>query len=217
MTGTLRAVNEDLLIIPGTPVLVPELSAADPDAEQLRAVVLAELAELLDGYDARTVRPVIVRQARQGQATGIEGSFRAWGADVQVGAGHHLPELLARWCLSELGVPVNQIIATDRVPESAGPVIVVAEGPAALTPAAPLTLLPEAQSLDDACLDIADGRAVREAAAVIRDGDTETCGLYTADLWLQLAEFAAARDLTCTSVYRSAPYGVGYHVARWSR
>lgn len=206
--------KEDLLIIPGTPVLVPELSVGDPDAEELRAVVLSELSVVLD---RATVPPKIVRLEQPGQDTAIEGSFRAWGADVSVGVGHYLPELVARWALNEFGVSGHQILATDRIPQT-GPVIVVTDGPAALSAAAPLTLMPEAVTLDDACRAIAGGTAVREAAAVIRAGDTEACGLYSADLWLQLADRSQdlGADALHTRAYDAAPYGVGYHVARWS-
>lgn len=195
-------------------MLVPELSVGDADAEQLRAVVLSELSVVLD---RASLPPTIVRLEQSGQDTAIEGSFRAWGANVSVGAGHYLPELVARWALQEFGITGTDILATDQIPQT-GPTIVVADGPAALSAAAPLTFLPEATAVDEACRAIAGGTAVREAAAVISAADTAACGLYSADLWLQLADFAnvLGADALQTQVYDAAPYGVGYHVARWS-
>ncbi|WP_295627081.1 hypothetical protein [uncultured Corynebacterium sp.] len=215
-----------LLIIPGAPLLVPELSGADADAAALRAAVLAAASRVL-GASSADARPLIVRSPDDSRATAHVGSFRAWGADVTVGGGVHLPELVARWAIAQCGRDPERVEVSARLPEPfAGdgdaPIIVVADGPAALTARAPLTLLPEAEPIDEACADIAAGRF--DAGAPFAGVDSAkgvAVGLADAEIWRDLAGFGAAvaneaGSFTAEASYRGAPHGVGYHVAEWT-
>lgn len=217
--GTLWAVNRELLILPGAPLLAPELAGADPAAARVRGAVRAGIADLL-AADPR--RPVILRLAEEHQATGRIGSLAAWGAEVDLGAGRHLPELIARRMLALAGADPAAAAATDR-PAAAwahpGPALVVAEGPAALTPRAPLTELPGAARLDAACAGVAAGApgAAAELAA-LDPAEARRVGLHTAPVWSALAVLAAgpAAGATRRVLLAEACLGVGYHVARWS-
>lgn len=221
-----------LLLIPGAPLLVPELAGADPAAARLRAAcVAAARAVLADGP-----RPLIVRRPDDRFATARTGSFRAWGADVDVAGGNHLPELVARWVIGAAGRGPGDADAVAQMPDpfdfegvSVGgeprPIVVVAEGPAALTARAPLTLLDGAQGIDDICAAIAagDGAALAEGHDPFGDVGPSACaevGLGTVGVWQDLAAFGAqlrldATDFTAEARYRDATHGVGYHVAEW--
>ena len=229
-------VTRRLLLIPGAPLLVPELSGADAGAAEVRAAVLAAARRVLgDAGPAGggASRPLIVRRPDDRFTTSHAGSFRAWGADVVVGGGTHLPELVARWVVREAGLDPEHVDVAAQLPDpfevggagdGDGPIIVVAEGPAALTARAPLTLLPEAAPIDDACAAIADGRFNGEPGhdpfGEFGPRACDAVGLYTLGMWQDLANFGAelsldARSFAAEATYRGAPHGVGYHVAQW--
>ena len=209
--GRLVVVRHRLLLIPGAPLLVPELSGADPAAARLRAACVAAAgAVLADGP-----RPLIVRRPDDRFATTHTGSFRAWGADVDVAGGNHLPELVARWVIGAAGRDAGDVDLAAQLPDpfdfrdvtvdgEPRPIVVVAEGPAALTARAPLTLL-------------------AEGSDPFGDVGPSACGevgLGTVGVWQDLAAFGAAlrmdaRDFTAHATYRDASHGVGYHVAEW--
>lgn len=230
--GRLVVVRHRLLLIPGAPLLVPELSGADPAAARLRAACVAAAgAVLADGP-----RPLIVRRPDDRFATTHTGSFRAWGADVDVAGGNHLPELVARWVIGAAGRDAGDVDLAAQLPDpfdfrdvtvdgEPRPIVVVAEGPAALTARAPLTLLDGAQRIDDICAAIAagDDAALAEGSDPFGDVGPSACaevGLGTVGVWQDLAAFGAAlrmdaRDFTAHATYRDASHGVGYHVAEW--
>lgn len=238
--GRFEAVTRRLLLIPGAPLLVPELSGADSGAADVRAAVLSAARRVLgaggaDGVDGvGRSRPLIVRRPDDRFATSHAGSFRAWGADVRVGAGAHLPELVARWVVRESGLDPENVDVSAQLPDpyevgdaggdAAAPIIVVAEGPSALTARAPLTLLPDAGPVDDVCAAIAaggfDGKPGDDPFGAFGPSLCDSVGLHTMGVWQDLASFGAglrldARSFTAERTYRGAPHGVGYHVAVW--
>ncbi len=227
-----------LLLIPGAPLLVPELSGADSGAAEVRAEVLAAARRVLRpaaGDGSGGSRPLIVRRPDNRFATAHAGSFRAWGAGVEVGGGTHLPELVARWVIRETGLDPEHVDVAAQLPDPfepgggdgadvAAPIVVVAEGPAALTARAPLTLLPEAEPIDDACAAIAAGEFGGEPGddpfGAFGPAACDRVGLHTMGVWQDLASFGAelksgARSFGARATYRGAPHGVGYHVAEW--
>lgn len=239
-----------LLLIPGAPLLVPELSGADEGAAQVRVAVLSAARRVLGdgaGSGAGRSRPLIVRRPDDRFATSHAGSFRAWGADVEVGGGQHLPELVARWVVQESGLDPEHVDVAAQFPdpfefgdggaemdadgdEGGPPIIVVAEGPSALTARAPLTLLPESAPIDDVCAAIAEGRFGDDPGDDPDPGHDpfgefgpalcDSVGLHTMGVWQDLAAFGAelsldARSFSARETYRGAPHGVGYHVAEW--
>lgn len=230
MPGSLGAVERELVIMPGAPLMVPELAGGDEAAAMLRGAVAGTLRGVLDrAAQAGAGAPLIVRRPDDRLATGRTGTLAAWGADVRVGAGNHLPELLARWALRAAGAPERVVAGAEAVAvlpdpwEHDGPLLVVADGPAALTDRAPLTLLDGAQEVDDACAEIAGGRRAAEGEALLAElgpAALDRVGLYCAGLWQDLARFAEEiggdRDTTFEVVHRDCSHGVGYHVARWS-
>ncbi|MFD5867138.1 hypothetical protein ACFWGD_00800 [Corynebacterium sp. NPDC060344] len=221
-----------LLLIPGAPLLVPELSGADAGAAELRAAVRAAVSRVLgaeSGDGAGRSRPVIVRRPDDRFATSHAGSFRAWGAGVEVGGGHHLPELVARWVIGDAGWDPADVDVTAQLPDpfdadATGPIVIVAEGPSALTARAPLTLLPDAEPIDDACAAIAEGRfggdPGHDPFGEFGPNLCDSVGLHTMGVWQDLASFGSelsldARTFTARQSFRGAPHGVGYHVAEW--
>lgn len=91
-----------------------------------------------------------------------------------------------------------------------GTVLVVADGPCALDPKAPIPLRPSAVSLDQALQAfVDDGRALiaPDRAGSVADG------WYSRPLWEQLARVVGGRPAAGTA--HVAPFGVGYHVGRW--
>lgn len=224
--GRFEVVTRRLLLIPGAPLVVPELSGTDSGAAEVRAAVLSAARRVLDGIGRS--RPLIVRRPDDRFATSHLGSFRAWGADVRVGGGAHLPELVARWVVRESGLDPAEVAVAAQLPDpfaaGEGPIIVVAEGPSALTARAPLTLLPDAAPIDDTCATIAagafDGEPGEDPFGAFGPRLCESVGLHTMGVWQDVASFGAelrldAGSFVAKQTYRAAPHGVGYHVAEW--
>ncbi|WP_448850938.1 hypothetical protein [Corynebacterium sp. 335C] len=221
--------ERELVIMPGAPLLVPELAGGDEAAARLRGAVTGVLRGVLERAGAAGAgRPLIVRRPDERFATGRTASLAAWGADVRVGAGNHLPELLARWALRAAGAAERDYAGAEAVAvapdpwEHDGPLVVVADGPAALTARAPLTLIDGASDVDGACADIAAGRVTPgdDPLAAFGPAALDRVGLGCAGVWQDLARFAgeiAGESGTAFEVvHRDASHGVGYHVARWS-
>lgn len=216
-----------LLLIPGTPLIVPDFSGDDDTAARLRQRVHDAAGRVMG--DAGPAAPRIACTLDDRDRTAHTGSLRAWGPDVRVGGGNHLPELVARHVAAAFGHRGDGIDAATRLPDPLGPddrpIIAVADGPAALTDRAPLTLLPGAREIDDVCASIAAGEfgEDREPGAdpfgAFDPATLEEVGLYTAGMWRELAAFGAAlaRDAArfTASAWRDSSLGVGYHVAVW--
>lgn len=194
------------IVIPGAPLLVPELVGApgDPDADRLRAAVLAAGRWL--GERARVWRVVAAEPLTRPDGAG---SFAGFGADVLVtgapggpsdGAvpdpGWPLPLLIAAWVRGSCA-PSVRLIGPDDAPGD-GPVgtVFVLDGPNTLTERAPGGHRPEDLAVFDA-----------QVAAVCEGGAAD--GLDPA--WSAAA--AAMRGATVDMTYRDAPFGVGYFVA----
>ncbi|MBV7295282.1 hypothetical protein KRX51_05025 [Corynebacterium sp. TAE3-ERU12] len=222
--------SAELIIMPGAPLLVPELSGADETATAVRTHLLDALSQALA---ASNTAPVVVLADGPDVSSPVAGSLKPWGADITIGAGHRLAEILARWALRECGA--DPVAATARLglpqPDTAEyrfhadahqVYLVVAEGPAALTPRAPLTDIPVAHDVNKACTQIAALDRVAEAQAALAGFDgsdsaaIEQIGFYTADIWHQLAELAIATDPRAEATFHTSAHGVGYHVARWA-
>ena len=139
-------VSTNLVVMPAGPALVRELAPRDTAGQRM----VAELRSLVDATGDRPVHLVGSRSPRW--ETGVEGSFRAWGApQVQVGAGHHLPELVQRYMLGERATRVTEVRADLGQPDPEALTLVALDGSAGLTERAPLALLPQAAAADTWC------------------------------------------------------------------
>lgn len=231
-----------LLLIPGAPLLIPELSGGDEVAANLRAAVLTAAREVISGAksDALTESesgsfPIVFVYRPDDQfRTSHTGSFRAWGTDISVGYGNHLPELVARWVLREAGCDASFLAQAESLAQFPDPwtldpnavVVAIADGPAALNVDAPLSLLPHAREIDAVCSTIGgcDSSVLEFGTDPFGEFGPTTCasvGLYTAGIWQDITAFGAelyddpTSQLSGAEKYHCDTYGVGYHVAVW--
>ncbi|NLA56995.1 MAG: hypothetical protein GX859_12035 [Corynebacterium humireducens] len=192
-------VSTNLVVMPAGPALVRELAPRDAAGQRMVAAVRS----LVDSTGDRPVHLVGSRSPRW--ETGVEGSFRAWGApQVQVGAGHHLPELVQRYVLGERASRVTDVRAELGEPDPGALTLVALDGSAGLTERAPLALLPQAAAADAWCRDLLAGREVGE----LPDGG----GILEPELWRELA---ALRPRRAELVDADMEHGVGRYVAAW--
>lgn len=218
--------SPSVVLVPGAPVLVPELSgSAGVDTEPGVEKICAMLARA--GEDA--TRVLVVGSDAAGRTLGDTRSTLArWGADVPVGrptappAPHEQvpgPALIAWWLLDRSGIDhprtfsgVTGGLRTDPGPASATGdlVVVVADGPASLTPRAPVPEDPRGVALD------------RELARWLRAGGefpdpgalvAEEIGWWSRPAWRVLTNLVGGRP--AREALSWAPFGVGYHCAWW--
>ena len=165
--------------------------------------MVERLRALIDATGHRPIHLVGSRSSRW--ETGVEGSFRAWGApQVDVGAGYHLPELVQRYVLGERVSRVSEVRAELGVPDPQALTLVAVDGSAGLTERAPLALLPGAAATDDWCRGLLSGQQVGPPPA---DG-----GILEPELWLALA---ALRPTQAKLEMADTGHGVGRYVAAW--
>lgn len=247
-------VNNHVVLAPGAPVLVPELAgAAHTDSRAHVEHLIRMLRAAASGAQAVQVWGTDSAGRRLGE---VAGTLRRWGVDVPVGRGESVPDehvpdsaLLGWWLLDRSGtdlprrfVPVpdpdeiRDDVSAPRTPavdpDRPGPdtlVLFVADGPAALTPKAPIPLDDRAVELD---------RALREwivSGGRLPDPGVRTAqqiGWWSRPAWLALAALLGGSGETDAVTVGSAgadpgpapaaqestswaPYGVGYHAARW--
>ena len=185
----------NLLIIPGSPALVRELSPAHGPSRRLAETIWRTVA----GYPPRPIHIVGSRDERW--YTAHTGSFAAWGApQVTLKGGNHLPELVARYALEDPDVAGSrehlQPIDTDAL------TVVVVDGPAGLTERAPLALVEGAREAHEALERFVDGGEF--------PGSLD--GVVEKQLWRELAALEAEKRL----VDSDDSLGVGAYVAEWS-
>lgn len=217
-------VSTPVVLVPGAPVLVPELSgAAAADTAGQVAAALECLGAAADGAS----RVVVLGTDPDGRAIGdIRSSLRRWGTAVPVGragapepAAADVPDaaLLGWWLLDRAGIDLPRSfvgIAGDRpttwLPEPEALVVVVADGPASLTSRAPVPEDPRGVALDSALTHwVRDGGPLPDPGA----GIAESVGWWSRPAWLELARLTGGRPSRESA--SSAPFGVGYHCARW--
>ncbi|GAB3126214.1 hypothetical protein GCM10027289_01670 [Tsukamurella serpentis] len=190
------------VVIPGAPLLVPELvgTPGDREADRVRAAVLEAgrwLADRADTWHVIAGGPLPV-------PTGA-GTFAGFGADVLVtaapggpsgepGPDPHwpLPLLVAAW-LRGMTAPSARLTGFD---DAAG-LLFVLDGPNTLTPRAPGGHRPQDEQV-----------FAGQVAAVCEGSPDGLDGLDSA--WRAAAEAMGGRG---EMLYRGAPFGVGYLVA----
>lgn len=216
--------STSVVLVPGAPALVPELSGAAA-AESAGAV--AETVEMVR-QGAHSATGVEVRGPDRAERTvgDVRSSLVRWGVDVPVGrqsapaagAEAEVPDaaLLGWWFLDRAGVWVPRSFAAigasgaSSRPEDGSLIVVVADGPASLTPAAPVPADERGVALN---AHLADWL---EAGGPLPDpGLTEAdeVGWWSRPVWLALA--ALVGDRPALQSISWAPFGVGYHSAWW--
>ncbi|WIM66792.1 hypothetical protein QP027_06530 [Corynebacterium breve] len=190
--------SPNLLVIPGSPALVRELSPGDVAGARL----LSSARAIANAWDpTRAVEAVGSSDIRW--RTALTGSFHAWGADVRVGHGHDLAELLARYVVGN----VTSFRSTLLPLNPAALTVVVLDGPAGLTDRAPLALLDDAPSCHEELKAVLSGGAVE-----LDEEELRHAGVIEPTLWLQLASLSPRQAKLVAS---DESLGVGRYVAAW--
>ncbi|WP_354054323.1 hypothetical protein [Dietzia sp. 2505] len=213
-----------VVLVPGAPVLVPELSgqAAAESAVQVDAAL-----DLLRTASSGCDRVFVLGSDPAGRSVGdVRSSLSRWGSAVQVGrsgaveAGYEdVPDaaLIAWWLLDRAGIDTPRSFADvsggGRVSLPLGRdtlVVVVADGPASLTPRAPVPEDPRGVALDS---DLTEW--LRRGGPLPDPGEAvaEAVGWWSRPAWLELAGMVEQRSAVESVSW--APFGVGYHCARW--
>ena len=217
--------SSPVVLIPGAPVLVPELSGAAA-ADSARQV--EHTRELIHEASRDRTRVVVVGTDQQLRAgAGTRTSLIRWGADVSVGRTQDPPAepgtvpdaaLIAWWLLdtsgSDLPRTFSGVYGQSPTPPEADRgdlVVVVADGPASLTPRAPVPEDPRGVALDAALADwVRTGGDLPDPGPDV----AEDIGWWTRPAWRVLAGLVGHRRAAESVSW--APFGVGYHAARWA-
>lgn len=227
-----------LVLLPGAPVLVPELSgAAWTDVSTL---VDAGVGMLQDAVATADRRILVVAQGPQTTELAYSAhDLRRWGApSVAVGSSRSERELddpsgipgavlMAWWWIARAGVDVD--VKTMTVSATAneltgsvpsvlrtihahdGVVMLMADGPAALAPKAPIPLDESAVELDRKLTAFVQGE---DELPLLQQDAATSIGWYSQPMWTLLSDFVAGEPPISAS--HAAPFGVGYHTARWA-
>ena len=192
-----------LIVVPASPALVLSRDA-DPAGVHLRAAVERTLSR------HRNLPVHLVGSRDPRWRTGHRGSFAGWGdATVNVGEGHHLPELVQRFLLGPAGAE-RIVDVRGKLGEPAHGVLtlVALDGSAGLTGRAPLALIDGADSVDAWCRALLAGNRPPGK----NPDSLRTAGVLEPDLWLELAGIRPARAELIAADVTS---GVGRYVAEW--
>lgn len=214
--------SPSVVLVPGAPVLVPALSGSAGAEVAADVGVAVELVAAA----ARGAREVVVWGTDPGGRVlgDVRADLRRWGARVEVGRpgsrvarDAEVPDaaLLAWWFLDRAGVTLPRGFVPVREDGMPAPspevlVMVVADGPASLTPRAPVPEDPRGIALD---ADLADwlrgGGALPDPGAEVAGA----IGWWSRPAWRALAGVVGERPADASASW--APFGVGYHCARW--
>ena len=188
-----------LFIVPGSPALVQELSLANAASHHLTRTIRDTVLDAVpDGVPVDIVCPL-----DEDTYTAHTGSLRAWGApQVQVGGGNHLGELVVRYVLGDRDYrPAREKIG-QLDPEAL--TVVVVDGPAGVTPRAPLALVPGARETHEELQAFIAGNAPLPPL----EG-----GVLKPELWYELAALSPVEQ---TLLAADDSLGVGRYVGVWT-
>lgn len=223
-----------IALSPSAPVLVPELAgAAAAEVADVRDAAVAAATALPDRWVVVGVGPAAAQIAPE-----TRGTFAGYGAEVAVALSDAAPDtvsalpLCALWAgwLRQHAAPAAQVavrvfpadldaaaaLAEGRAlraeldAESADVgVLVVADGASTLSASAPGGDDPDAPARQDA---LDDALGAGDAAVLVDLCD----GAVGRVAYLVLAGLAGPGRWTAHTLYRGAPYGVGYFVGTWT-
>lgn len=197
-------VKARLLFIPGSPALIEPLAAADAPsrrlAEAARSTALLRSDEAAAAVD-------IVCSMDQAAYTAWTGSLRALGApQVNVGGGNYLGELVTRYLLGERNYRATREHIAPVDP--AALTVVVIDGPAGLTPRAPLAMIDSGPKMHQLLRQlIATG-----TSEGLTHEELAQSGVCEPQRWLELAQLDVAHACLLDD---DATLGVGRYVGEW--
>lgn len=218
--------SPSVVLVPGAPVLVPELAGSartETDAQ------VGEICRMLRkaAEEADATRVLVLGHDPAARTVGdVRSSLARWGVEVPVGlpsaplAAYDLvPDslLVAWWLLDQAGSDLprrfwgltgDPVGATE--PGDADLVVVVADGPASLTPRAPVPENSRGVALDGHLADwLAGGGSLPDPGAQV----AAEVGWWSRPVWRALDALVAGRQ--AHEALSWAPFGVGYHSAWW--
>lgn len=219
--------SPSVVLVPGAPVLVPELAghAATETAGQV-----ARIGRMLEAAaeESAAARVLVLGHDPRARVCGdVRSGLSRWGRDVSVGrpgapaAAHDEvadPMLVGWWLLDRAGIDLPRRFvgltgparpATE--PGDADLVVVVADGPASLTPRAPIPHDPRGVALDGQLAAWLGGSGALPDPG---EGVAAEVGWWSRPAWQLLETLVAGRRARATLSW--APFGVGYHSAWWS-
>lgn len=200
MVGGVNKARASLLVVPGSPALVRELAPSDEPSQRLLKTVREACREL-----PKTME-IVCSHDRKWE-TAQAGSFGAWGAPgVQVGGGHVLGELVARYCLPNVTVRASRDSLSPLDPSVL--TVVVIDGPAGLTARAPLSLLPSAHHVHEQLQLLLAGKEHQQ----IGEGEMMKAGVVEPQLWRELQTLQPESPMLLDT---DDSLGVGRYVAYW--
>ena len=191
--GRVVRVRPNLWIVPGSPAL----ALSPDDAASLR--LLQATRALAGTADGRAI-DIVCSLADQWH-TAHTGSFAAWGGpQITVRGGNHLGELVARFALGD--PEVREVRGDIGTPDPKAVTVVVLDGPAGLTPRAPLALVDGAPEYHQRLCRWLDG------------GEPEVVDKHLPEpaLWHELA---ALQPHEARLIDHDDTLGVGRYVAEW--
>ncbi|RZQ59945.1 hypothetical protein [Amycolatopsis suaedae] len=214
------------VVVPQAPLLVPELAAgAAGETEPVRSACLravAALTEVSGDWTALAAGPpaVVGPPAR--------GSLRGYGVDRQVSLSAQgespaaelpLPALVAGWLREQAGARSVEVHTVDGGPPPpvGDALLVLGDGSNRHGPRAPGGEHADAPQFDAELAKALGDADPAALAAVLESGRCDRLGVATRPAWLAFAELAAGPAWHAELLYSDAPFGVGYHVAVWSR
>ena len=141
-------------------------------------------------------------------ATRHAGSLKAWGIDVNVGAGTYLPEIVLRALLRRWGydgevvsVDVHDVqFLADDGPLLDGPLIIAADGGAGLHPDAPLGDVPGAWALEEQLRRFVIDPAAQASAPLFDVAAASHCGIDP-EPWIAWADFCRSHPSSVSTLY----------------
>ncbi|KXB51369.1 hypothetical protein HMPREF1861_00405 [Corynebacterium kroppenstedtii] len=191
-------------LLPPTPLLIPEATGHAQYPAQLRTGIDRARQWILP-----TDGPITIAfHPDDSMATRHVGSLKAWGIEVNVGAGTYLPDLVLRALLRRWGydgeivsVDVHdvQFLAEDGTLLD-GPLLIAADGGAGLHPDAPLGDVPGAWALEEKLRRFVIDPAAQASAPLFDVAAAENCGIDP-EPWIAWADFCRAHPSSVSTLY----------------
>lgn len=191
-------------LLPPTPLLIPEATGHAKYPAQLRTEIDRARQWMLP-----TDGPITIAfHPDDSMATCHVGSLKAWGIDVNVGAGTYLPDLVLRALLRRWGydgeiVSVDihdaQFLADDGSPLD-GPLLIAADGGAGLHPDAPLGDVPEAWALEEQLRRFVIDPVTQASAPLFDVAAAADCGIDP-EPWIAWADFCRSHPSSVSTLY----------------
>ena len=191
-------------LLPPTPLLIPEATGHAQYPAQLRTE-----SDRARQWILPTDGPITIAfQPDDSMATRHVGSLKAWGIDVNVGAGTYLPDLVLRALLRRwrydgeiISVDIHDVqFLADDGPLLDGPLLIAADGGAGLHPDAPLGDVPGAWALEEKLRRFVIDPAVQASAPLFDVAAAADCGIDP-EPWIAWADFCRSHPSSVTTLY----------------